>query len=96
MNELDDALTTRKLPGKVVFLSYADMLWAPERERLNNPDRFIFMFAPITRSYRKPLSPQDLNYPEPPYDRNRLVFSNNNDEQLAFLRAWQAAFQGVE
>ena len=31
---------------------------------------------------------------QPPFYRNRLVFSNNNDEQLAFLRAWQKIFQG--
>lgn len=94
LNELDAALTASNFTEKVVFLCYADMLWAPERERLANPDRFIFMFAPITRSYRKPLFPQDLNYPQPPFNRNKLVFSNNNDEQLSFLRAWQAVFAG--
>jgi hypothetical protein len=94
LNELDQELTTRGLPHKIVFLSYADLLWPPERERLANPDRFIFMFAPITRSYRRPLFPQDPNYPQPPYYRNRLVFSNNNDEQFSLLRGWQAVFQG--
>jgi len=94
LNELDEALTRKGFTEKVVFLSYADMLWAPEVERLKNPNRFILMFAPITRSYRKPLFPSNLQVQEPPYERNRLVFSNNNDEQLAFLRAWQATFTG--
>lgn len=94
LNELDAALSAHNFTEKVVFLSYADMLWAPEYERFSNPERFIFMFAPITRSYRRPLVPQDLSYPEPPYQRNKLVFSNNNDEQLAFLRAWQTVFSG--
>lgn len=94
LNELDKALTLVDYPGKVVFLAYADLLWPPEVEQIHNPERFILMFAPITRSYRKPLFPQDLDYPLPPYKRNQLIFSNNNDEQLAFLRAWQKLFQG--
>jgi hypothetical protein len=94
LNELDEALSRSGYPGKVVFLAYADLLWPPEVEQIQNPERFILMFAPITRSYRKPLFPQDESYVLPPYVRNQLVFSENNDEQLAFLRAWQKLFQG--
>lgn len=94
LNELDEALKRVGYPGKVVFLAYADLLWPPEVERIKNPERFILMFAPITRSYRKPLYPQGLDYPLPPYVRNQLIFSNNNDEQLAFLRAWHHLFKG--
>lgn len=94
LNELDAALTARGYQEKVVFLSYADLLFPPEIERLVNPERFILMFAPITRSYRRPLYPQDPNFTPPPYVRNQVVFSNNNDEQLAYLRGWQEVFQG--
>jgi hypothetical protein len=94
LNELDQAMTERSLTEKVVFLCYADMLWPPETARLTNPDRFIFMFAPITRSYRRPLFPENMDYPIPQFERNQLVFSNNNDEQLAFLRGWQKMFTG--
>jgi len=92
LNELDEALAQVGFPGKVVFLAYADLLWPPQVERIKHPERFILMFAPITRSYRKPLFPQDMSYPLPPYVRNQLIFSDNNDEQLAFLRGWQALF----
>jgi hypothetical protein len=94
LNELDQEMTRRGLVEKIVFLCYADMLWPPESARLANPDRFIFMFAPITRSYRQPLFPENIQYPIPAFDRNKLVFSNNNDEQLAFLRGWQQVFSG--
>jgi hypothetical protein len=94
LNELDEALAKIAYPGKIVFLAYADLLWPPENERIRNPERFIMMFAPITRSYRRPLFPENLDYELPPYVRNKLVFSNNNDEQLAFLRAWQRLFAG--
>jgi hypothetical protein len=59
LNELDEALGHVGYPGKVVFLAYADLLWPPEVEQIHNPERFILMFAPITRSYRRP--PQDLS-----------------------------------
>ena len=95
LNELDEALSARGFPEKVVFLAYADLLWPPEVAQLKNPDRFILMFAPITRSYRRPLFPTDPAYTPPPYVRNRVVFSNNNDEQLAFLRGWQRQFQQI-
>jgi hypothetical protein len=94
LNELDAALSQVGYPGKVVFLAYADLLWPPEVERIQNPERFILMFAPITRSYRRPLIPQEMSTVLPPYVRNQLVFSDNNAEQLAFLRAWQERFQG--
>jgi hypothetical protein len=94
LNELDEALSRVGYPGKVVFLAYADLLWPPEVEQIQNPERFIMMFAPITRSYRRPLFPQGASDVLPPYVRNQLVFSDNNDEQLAFLCAWQRLFQG--
>ena len=53
LNEMDAAFTAHDISGKIVFLAYVDLLWAPEQEQLANPDRFILMFAPITRSYSR-------------------------------------------
>jgi hypothetical protein len=94
LNELDEALTGIGYPGKVVFLAYADLLWPPQTERIQHPERFILMFAPITRSYRRPLLASPPAEALPPYVRNRLVFSHDNAEQLGFLRGWQRVFQG--
>jgi len=47
LNELDAELTARQLPTKVVFIAYTDTIWAPETERLQNPDRFSLLFAPM-------------------------------------------------
>lgn len=95
LNELDAKLAAAGLPVRIVFLIYVDLLWPPERERLRNPDRFILMFAPITRSYSKafaaaPGAAREL----PPYVRNRLSFPREPEANLAFLRAWQAQFPG--
>ncbi|MDY3286619.1 MAG: DUF4838 domain-containing protein [Eubacteriales bacterium] len=96
LNEVDEELTARGLPQKVVFLIYVDLLWAPQTETLHNQDRFVLMFAPITRTYSssfadcEPFDEAKL----PPYERNRLQFPSSVGENLAWLRRWQAMFHG--
>ena len=51
LNELDAALTAEGLDTRIVFLIYVDLLWPPQVEEIARPERFILMFAPITRSY---------------------------------------------
>ena len=51
LNELDRKMTEVGIQTKIVFLLYYELLWAPETMRIENPDRFVLMFAPITRSY---------------------------------------------
>lgn len=93
LNELDAELTRRGIPNKVVFLAYVDMLWAPQTARILNPERFVFMFAPINRPYRQPLDPAVVE-PPPPFVLNRMRFPTTDNETLSFLRPWQAAFSG--
>ena len=72
LNELDEMLTARGLKTRIVFLIYVDLLWPPEQEKIANPDRFILMFAPITRTYSEP-SRWTGTLPElPPFERNKL------------------------
>lgn len=59
LNELDVQLDAAGLDTKIVFLAYADLLWAPETSRLRNQDRFILMFAPLTRTWRTTLLGSD-------------------------------------
>jgi len=94
LNELDDLLTHKGFTTKIVFLVYLNLLWAPQVERIKNPDRFVLMFAPISRSYRKPLEVDDLSLVPPPYVRNRLELPSSPDENLAFLRQWKTIFPG--
>ena len=95
LNELDDKLTAAGLETRVVFLIYVDLLWAPERASLRHPERFILMFAPITRSYAERYG-ECLAYasPLPPYERNRLSMPESLAENLAHLRAWRRFFKG--
>jgi len=95
LNELDEKLTAAGLPVRIVFLVYVDLLWPPEHELLHHPERFILMFAPITRSYSTPFAAGEAPAePLPPYARNRLSFPRQPAGNLAFLRAWQRGFHG--
>jgi len=94
LNELDDLLAQRGIASKVVFLIYVDLLWPPEHQQIQNPDRFVLMFAPITRSYSVPFAPEQVPDQLPPFHRNQLTFPKDVGENVAFLRAWQHAFDG--
>ena len=99
LNEIDAELTVRGSAVRIVFLMYVDLLWPPEKERLRNPERFVLMFAPITRTYDHAFEPTGAAGAPPAlpsYERNRLVFPRSVDDNVAFLRAWQAATPGVE
>lgn len=94
LNELDDALTAKGLDTRIVFLIYVDLLWPPERERVTDQNRFVLMFAPITRTYSEDY--EDLGaLPElPPFERNKLQFPKSVAMNVSFLRAWQEWFKG--
>ena len=51
LNELDEAMTAQKLPSRIKFSAYSDTAYEPLEEEIRNPSRFVFSFAPITRSY---------------------------------------------
>jgi len=94
LNELDKKLSAENINTKIVFLIYVDLLWAPESEKIENPDRFILMFAPITRTYSHAFE-TEAELPElPAYTRNKLRFPSSVKENLAFLKAWERAFKG--
>jgi hypothetical protein len=94
LNEVDEKLSARGLDTRIVFLVYVDLLWPPVKEtELRNPDRFILMFAPITRSYSQPFaSTSGVGEELPPFERNKLKFPRDPAANLGFLKAWQKLF----
>ena len=93
MNKTDEELTRRGIDVKIVIIVYVDTSWAPEIERLNNPDRFVLMLAPITRDYTKTLSGDISGVELPPFVRNKLTMPESLDEYLAHLRVWKKSFK---
>jgi hypothetical protein len=92
LNGLDAELTRRALKTRIVFLAYLDMLWPPETERLAHPERFVFMFAPISRAYDASYAQaQDASRSAviPPFRYNEVALPPTVAENMAFLWAWQ-------
>lgn len=95
LNELDEKMTAQGIDTRIVFLVYVDLLWEPLTEQVKNPDRFILMFAPITRRYGECYS-DCLEYDGeiPEYTRNHLQMPSSLEENLEHLRRWQKDFAG--
>lgn len=89
LNGLDEALRKIDSPVRVVCLAYLDLLWPPIREQIHHPDRFILMYAPITRSFQQAFTEEaDVATPGP-FHRNQLRFPTTFHEGLTLLRGWQ-------
>ena len=95
LNELDEKLTAEGLPAKIAFVVSRDKLWSPLEVKLHNPDRFLMMFAPITRTFAK-------NYGhclEDPgqmteFIRNGSAYPQEITDNVAYLRQWQDNYSG--
>ncbi|MHB9038215.1 MAG: DUF4838 domain-containing protein, partial [Armatimonadota bacterium] len=94
LNELDEKLTAKGVPTRIVFLVYNDLLWPPEKEKIKNPDRFILMFAPITRTFNETFASVSGEPELSLYVRNKLQFPSEVKSNVKFLKAWQRAFNG--
>lgn len=97
LNAIDARLTLLGAGTKIVFLMYADLLWAPRTETIRNESRFILIFAPITRTFSVSYRTDGWGDPPPAlpeYERNRLKFPSTIAENFSFLRAWQQHFAG--
>lgn len=94
LNDLDEMLTQRGLDTKIVFLIYVDLLWPPVEQTIRHPERFLIMFAPITRSYRKSFCTEGDLPPISGYARNACKMPVEVAENVAYLKAWQTLFPG--
>lgn len=94
LNEIDRRLTEEGLPTRLVFLLYQELLWPAVRERLRNPNRFLLMFAPISRTFERSYDLGDVSDSIPDFVRNQIVLPTKLSENLAFLKAWQTQFSG--
>ncbi len=96
LNALDVRMTEAGVPARVVFLIYFDLMWSPVQSRIHNPDRFVLMFAPITRTYSTAYVDAgiDGDAKVAPFVYNKITLPRSVPENVAFLRAWQQAFSG--
>lgn len=90
LNIIDEKLEKEGINTRIVFLIYLELLWAPQKEKIKNLDRFILMFAPISRTFSKSYAQiEEDNLTLPEYKRNKVVLPSRINENIAFLRTWQ-------
>lgn len=99
LNEMDQRLTAAGLGVRIVFLLYQELLWPPVKKRLEHPERFVLMFAPISRTFEKSyeLEGEKGEGPKkalPAFCRNHITLPTSLAENMAFLKGWQDIFQG--
>lgn len=91
LNEIDEALAKQNINTRICFLNYLELLWPPQTETLRNKDRFVMMFAPISRTFES--SMKSVGYPPaiaiPEYKRNHITLPVDLSENLVFLHGWQ-------
>lgn len=93
LNELDSILVKKKLDTRIVFIAYTETTWAPDSERIKNPDRFTLMLAPITRSYTHSLD-ESAKITLEPFTRNSIHMPQDLDTYLAYFEGWKKNWRG--
>jgi len=91
LNEIDEKLTVAGLDTKILFAVYCDVLWAPEKNTFNNPDRFIIEYAPVSRTYSYAFcDSDDIGSAEiKPFALNKNVLPKSLGENIAHLDRWK-------
>ena len=90
MNELDSELDRRNLETRIVFICYADSVWAPKKIKLENPERFSLLVGALTRDYTKAVTPcVDLDSVQlSSFVLNKNILPSTVDEYIAHAKEW--------
>lgn len=97
LNKIDEVLTARNINVKIAFLAYCELLWAPVKYKIENEDRFIMMFAPITRPFSQNIADEAENSRYAAHENfvlNESTFPGDLTRNLAFLGDWKKVFKG--
>ncbi len=94
MNEIDAELTARNLNTRIVFIAYTDTMFAPEQIKIDNPQRFSLLYAPIGRLYTESVDTLDDVPEAEPYVRNNYKLPSTVKETFAHLQAWRKTWPG--
>lgn len=94
LNEIDKELSRRNIKTKIVFLIYVETLWAPKTEVIENPDRFVLMFAPFARYYYDSITKGEIPSERTPYIRNKTSLPKTLEEYVGHYTDWRKLFSG--
>ena len=94
LNQVDEELTKKGMDNMVNISFYVDAVFAPTTEKINNPNRFMLTFCPISRNYAEGIDSLD-NLPEPiEYVRNAYEVPKTMPQLYALLQEWKKVFDG--
>jgi len=90
LRELADALARTDSRTRIAFLAYANLLEPPRREKLPDDERFVFMFAPISRCYLHHIGDARCRGggTAGPWRRNKIAPPRTNSEFMRILDGW--------
>ncbi len=94
MNDIDEALSAKGLDIRIVFIVYVDTTWPPVTERINNPERFAILLAPISRSYLITLPEGGVTAKPKPFVLNKSDLPGSLEEYLAYFAEWKKFWHG--
>ena len=94
MNDIDKALSAKRLDTKIVFIAYLDTIYPPELEKIENSSRFSLLIAPISRCYSVTSTEESEKLGIIPYERNKIKNPGSLGHLLNYYDGWKKAFSG--
>ncbi len=94
LNELDEVLTKQNNPVRIVFLMFYELLWPPVHQSIQNPDRFILLFAPVSLNYTRPFKVTEELPPLAEFRLNNIIEAKGVEQNVAYYQAWKKTFSG--
>ena len=89
LNRIDEILTEKKSDVHLCLLIYQDLFWPPISKKLNNPERFTLMFAPIHRTFNSSYREVTAAPTIPSFELNKTKAPTDISSNLAFLSKWK-------
>lgn len=94
LNEMDALMTEKGIKTRIQPISYVDTMFAPEKIKFNNPDRFVLQYAPISRDYTKSITPDSVIPEAKEYVRNHWEMPQSTEEGYGLFKKWQEMYPG--
>ena len=90
LNDIDEELTRRNLPTRIVFCVYSDTAYEPTCEHIKNPERFSFTLGAISRSYTYSVEKDPkVDYELKPYELNKSARLDTMEEYIVRANRWR-------
>ena len=94
VNKITARFNEEDLKAQVVFSIGTNKAHPPVHCKVEDEDRTILMFAPITRTYAKAYPDSYVLKDIPPYEINKFELPHSVEKLLAYLYQWKQQYKG--